>query len=98
MVFDRAPASYRIHGAFRFSGVRETIPTFIPTNRLLTSRSPRLPFSMSVADIHGFAAWMTSGSQSRIASATHLLRSPDHLRTTLYSSLISPAPNAPILV
>src|ERR1035438_2477091 len=53
-VLESAPASNRIHGDVRFSGVKQIIPTVVPFSWRAISEFQRAPFSTSSADIHGF--------------------------------------------
>ena len=83
IVFDRVPASYRVHGAARFSGVKQIINFHAFSNALPTSYSPRLPLSMSVSDIQGLAAcsfivdFILSGSAGTF-SRKKILPGADH--------------------
>src|SRR5260370_13457630 len=64
------------------------IPIFMPSSARAISSKLRLPFSMSVSDIHGLAFWSTRESDSLRASAARLLRTPDQLMKTLSVSAI----------
>src|SRR5689334_182329 len=86
-IFAIAPASKRIQGEVRLSGVRQIIPTLDFSSRSEISVDQRPPFSMP-ADIQGSAAWIILRNQPCNPSATTLDCSPDQLiNTCIWNSL-----------
>jgi len=83
MRLDNAPPSYKIHGGFKFSGVRQEMPTSIESRALAICSRGRPPLSILSVENQGLADCRTVGSQSLRAFATCLLRGPDQLTKML---------------